>query len=130
LLTYQLEFLERNNNKEVTIITNENFSKNIIDFLLSYEGKLQIKILKTSNRGINILNSIKNEIKHNNFVLMSIESLLYFDLFKLVDEHIDNRLLIILVLNNYNCDTQKLNFLKKKEIESNCIVSKIIIPQI
>ena len=98
--------------------------------MLSYEGKLQIKILKKSNRGINILNSIKNEIKHNNFVLMSIESLLYFDLFKLVDEHIDNRSLIILVLNNYNYDTQKLNFLKKKEIESNCIVSKIIIPQI
>ena len=130
MLIYQLEFLERNNNKEVTIITNENFSKNINDFLLSYEGKLQIKILKTSNRGINILNSIKNEIKNNNFILMSIESILYFYLFKLVDEHIDNRSLIILVLNNYNYDTQKLNFLKKKEIESNCIVSKIIIPQI
>ena len=121
LLSYQLEFLERNNIKEVTIITNENFSKNINDFLLSYEGELQIKIFTTNNKGINILNSIKNEIKHNNFILMSVESLLYFDLFKLIDEHIDNRSLITLVLNEDNYDTQKLNFLKKKEIELYCI---------
>ncbi len=41
MLTYQLEFLERNNIKEVTIITNENFSKKINDFLLSNEGEFK-----------------------------------------------------------------------------------------
>ena len=116
LLTYQLEFLERNNIKEVTIITNKTFSKNIEELLVSYEGELQINTLTTNNKGINILNFIKKEIKHNNFILMSAEALLYFDLFKLLDSHIDNRALITLVLNNYNYNTQKLNFLKKKEI--------------
>ena len=47
MLTYQLEFLERNNIKEVTIITNENFSKKINDFLLSNEGELN-KIIKNT----------------------------------------------------------------------------------
>ena len=47
---------------------------------------------------------------------MSAESLLYFDLFKLLDSHIDNRALVTLVLNNYNYNNQKLNFLKKKDI--------------
>jgi len=109
LLTYQLEFLERNNIKEVTIITNKTFEPN-------YYGELQIKTLKTNSKGINILNFIKKEIKHNNFILMSAESLLYFDLFKLLDSHIDNRALVTLVLNNYNYNNQKLNFLKKKDI--------------
>lgn len=107
LLTYQLEFLERNNIKEVTIITNKTFEPN-------YYGELQIKTLKTNSKGINILNFIKKEIKHNNFILMSAESLLYFDLFKLLDSHIDNRALVTLVLNNYNYNNQKLNFLKKR----------------
>ena len=116
LLTYQLEFLERNNIKEVTIITNKTFLKNIEEILISYEGELKINTLTTNNKGINILNFIKKEIKHNNFILMSAESLLYFDLFKLLDSHIDNRALVTLVLNNYNYNNQKLNFLKKKDI--------------
>ena len=91
LLTYQLEFLERNNIKEVTIITNKTFLKNIEEILISYEGELKINTLTTNNKGINILNFIKKEIKHNNFILMSAESLLYFDLFKLLDSHWNRR---------------------------------------
>ena len=47
MLTSQLKFLERNNIKEVTIITNENFSKKINDFLLSNEGELNKTIKNT-----------------------------------------------------------------------------------
>ena len=121
LLAYQLEFLEQCNIRDVFIITNKANSKSIDDYLSTqfFGEKIKPVLVTTNKEGMDIFSIIKNKLTKSNFILMSGDSILSFDLNSFIDAHIEEKCLVSLILNDISNNTnQKLNFLKEEGFEA------------
>ena len=121
LLAYQLEFLEQCNIRDVFIITNKANSKSIDDYLSTqfFGEKIKPVLITTNKEGMDIFSIIKNKLTKSNFILMTGDSILSFDLNSLIDAHIEEKCLVSMILNDIsNNNNQKLNFLKEEGFEA------------
>ena len=116
ILSYQIEFLERNNIRYFKLITYEEH-RQVFEEFLNQEGqrfKFEVIYLSSTEEETDIFSLIKDTITKNNFILMSCESILNFDLFEFIDNHIEKKSLVSFILNeNFsNILNKKLNFIK------------------
>ena len=114
LLAYQLEFLERSNIRDVYIITNKTYSKSIDNYISSqfFGDKIKPELIITSKENVELFSIIKNKSTKSNFILMSGDTILNFDLNALIDSHIEEKALSTMILNDVSkfSNNQKLNF--------------------
>lgn len=123
LIAYQLEFLERCGFKQINVIYNPSFSPNIKDYISSEfkSDNLKPLLIPYENEVLDI-NSIFTIIKHksnySNFILMSGDSILNFDLNVFIDEHISTKTLLSIILNDTSSiKNLHLSFSKSKVTE-------------
>ena len=109
ILFYQLEFLERQGIKKVKILINKDdiVSKPILD---SYQGPIKFDLIPIPKEKLGIFDAIKKRLDNTNFILIEGDSLLYFNLWEFIDNHIDNNNLVSLVLQQKET---RLNYMKK-----------------
>ena len=94
ILFYLLEFFERNNFKEVNLVTLPKFSFQINTVIQSYIGNIKPIVLTTKDEttfeDLNIFDFIHKKVTKHNFILMKSNCLLDFDLSRLLDYHFLN----------------------------------------
>lgn len=118
LLFYQLEFFERQGIKKVNLILSGDIILVTDLYLKEYKGVQINKIPFDSDKDIYYLFSkIKEHSTKNNFIIVDGDSLFSFDLFEFIDNHIDNRNLISMILQKKNLKELKLSFLKREKID-------------
>lgn len=116
LLYYQLEFLERNFIREVHILTLSDLSFKLNNAIHNYKGNIKPTILTTTRETFeetNILKFIEKKVTQNNFIIFRGDSIVNFDLCKLLDLHLLQSNFISMVVNRE--DTQESS--KSKLIE-------------
>ena len=107
ILFYQLEFLERQNIKDVHLLIKPDDIE-ITKLVESYKGNIKIDYIEVKNEGLEIFNLIKNKLTKNNFILIEGDSILSFDLGQCIDYHIDNKNLITLTLQKKEAELKKM----------------------
>ena len=117
ILFYQLEFLERQNIKEVHLLINKDDIVSTNIFISQYLGPIKIDLIEINNEGLEIFQIIRKKITKNNFIIIEGDSLLSFDLFEFLDFHVDNKNLINLILKKKEFEYSKLSFLKDETID-------------
>ena len=109
ILFYQLEFLERQRIKKVKILIKEDDieTKRALD---SYKGPIKYDFIPISKEKLGIFDAIKKRLDNKNFILIEGDSILSFNLWELIDNHINNNNILSLVLQQKEI---KLNYMKK-----------------
>jgi NDP-sugar pyrophosphorylase family protein len=120
ILFYQLEFLERQNIKEVHLLFNkEDLQKEIVSNLASkYKGSIKLDLIETSMEVFEIFNTIKSNITKNNFLLIEGDSIISFNLGDFIDNHIDNKNLVTLILQKKESELTKMKFLREDTLDN------------
>lgn len=120
ILFYQLEFLERQNIKEVHLLFNkEDLQKEIVSNLASkYKGSIKLDLIETSMEVFDIFNTIKSNITKNNFLLIEGDSIISFNLGDFIDNHIDNKNLVTLILQKKESELTKMKFLREDTLDN------------
>ena len=119
LLFYQLEFLERQNIKQVSLIILKNDINNVKKVVSTYAGSIKIDYIKLSEyEGIEIFSTIKKKITKTNFILIEADSILSFDLEGMIDNHIDNNNLVTMILQKKETELNKMKFLRDDAIDA------------
>lgn len=120
LLAYQLEYFERQGIKEIFIITNKKYYQGVEDYISSqFIGEIKAEIIITNKENFDLFNVIKNKVTKSNFLLVSGDSIINFNLNTFIDNHILEHSLVSLILTE---DTQKFynqrfKFLSNKSIQ-------------
>jgi NDP-sugar pyrophosphorylase family protein len=116
ILSYQLEFLERNNIKYFKLITYEEHRQVFEEFFNQNIQRLKFEViyLPSTEEETDIFSLIKDTITKNNFILISCDSILNFDLFEFIDNHFEKKSLVSFILNDNfsNISNKKLSFMK------------------
>ena len=116
ILSYQLEFLERNNIKYFKLITYEEHRHVFEEFFNQNIQRLKFEViyLPSTEEETDIFSLIKDTITKNNFILISCDSILNFDLFEFIDNHFEKKSLVSFILNDNfsNISNKKLSFMK------------------
>ena len=109
ILFYQLEFLERQRINKVKLLINEDDieTKRALD---SYQGPIKYDFVPILKDKLGLFDIIKKNLDYKNFILIEGDSILSFNLWELIDNHIDNNNIVSLVLQQKE---NKLNCLKK-----------------
>ena len=109
ILFYQLEFLERQGIKKVKLLISKDDieTKRALD---SYQGPIKYDFIPILKDKLGLFDVIKKRLDYKNFILIEGDSLLSFNLWELIDNHIDNNNILSLVLQKKE---NKLNYLKK-----------------
>ena len=109
ILFYQLEFLERQGIKKVKLLISKDDieTKRALD---SYQGLIKYDFIPILKDKLGLFDVIKKRLDYKNFILIEGDSLLSFNLWELIDNHIDNNNILSLVLQKKE---NKLNYLKK-----------------
>ena len=120
ILFYQLEFLERYNIKDVHILLNkEDLQKDIVSNLASnYKGSIKLDFIETSMEVFDIFNTIKSNKTKNNFLLIEGDSIFSFNLGDFIDNHIDNKNLVSLILQKKENELTKMKFLREDTLDN------------
>lgn len=118
ILFYQLEFLERQNIKEVHFLLKSEDLEITRNLLNSYVGKINKNYIDVKSEGLEIFNIIKNKLTKNNFILIEGDSILSFDLGEFIDYHIDNKDLITMVLQKKEPELSKMKDFREDIIEA------------
>ena len=120
ILFYQLEFLERYNIKDVNILLNkEDLQKDIITNLASkYKGSIKLNFIETSMEVFDIFSTIKSNKTKNNFLLIEGDSIFSFNLGDFIDNHIDNKNLVSLILQKKENELNKMKFLREDTLDN------------
>ena len=120
ILFYQLEYLERQNIKEVHLLLNkDDLQKDMVSNLANkYKGTIKIDIMETSMEVLEIFNTIKSNITKNNFILIEGDSILSFNFGELIDNHIDNKNLVTLILQKKENELTKMKFLREDILDN------------
>ena len=109
ILFYQLEFLERQGIKKVNLLISKDDieTKRALD---SYQGPIKYDFIPITKDKLGLFDVIKKRLDYKNFILIEGDSLLSFNLWELIDNHIDNNNILSLVLQKKE---NKLNHLEK-----------------
>ena len=109
ILFYQLEFLERQGIKKVKLLISKDDieTKRALD---SYQGPMKYDFIPILKDKLGVFDAIKKSLDYKNFILIEGDSILSFNLWELIDNHIDNNNILSLVLQKKE---NKLNYLKK-----------------
>ena len=109
ILFYQLEFLERQGIKKVKILIDKNdiASQSVLE---TYKGPIKYDLIPILKDKLGIFDTIKKRLDNKNFILIEGDSLLSFNLWELIDNHIDNNSILSLVLQQKE---KKVNYMKK-----------------
>ena len=109
ILFYQLEFLERQGIKKVKLLISKDDieTKRALD---SYQGPIKYDFIPILKDKLGVFDVIKKRLDYKNFILIEGDSILSFNLWELIDNHIDNNNILSLVLQKKE---NKLNYLKK-----------------
>ena len=109
ILFYQLEFLERQKINKVKILIKEDDieTKRALD---TYQGPIKYDFITITKDKLGLFDVIKEKLDYKNFILIEGDSILSFNLWELIDNHIDNNNIVSLVLQQKE---NKLNCLKK-----------------
>ena len=120
ILFYQLEYLERQNIKEVHLLLNkDDLQKDMVSNLAhKYKGTIKIDIIETSMEVLEIFNTIKSNITKNNFILIEGDSILSFNFGEFIDNHIDNKNLVTLILQKKENELTKMKFLREDTLDN------------
>lgn len=125
ILFYQLEFFERQGIKKVNLLINSDVRVASDLYLKEYKGIEINQIPFDANKDIYYLfGKIKEHLTKKNFILVEGDSIFSFDFWEFVDNHIDNKNLISLILQKKNLTQTKLPFLKKKNLDIFAISSE------
>ena len=97
ILFYQLEFLERQKINKVKILIKEDDieTKRALD---TYQGPIKYDFITITKDKLGLFDVIKEKLDYKNFILIEGDSLLSFNLWELIDNHIDNNNIVSLVL--------------------------------
>ena len=117
ILFYQLEFLERQNIKEVYLLIKPDDIE-ITKLIKSYKGNIKIDFIEVKNEGLELFNGIKNKLTKSNFILIEGDSLLSFDLGQCIDYHIDKKNLITLILQKKEEELKKMQKFREEVTEA------------
>lgn len=121
ILFYQLEFLERQNIKEVHLLQNNDGLEKSKSFISSYIGKIKINFIEIKSESLgtlDIFNSIKNKLTKKNFILIEGDSILSFNYDDFIDYHIDNKNLLSLVLQKKENELEKMKTFREDITEA------------
>ena len=109
ILFYQLEFLERQGINKVKILANKDYIV-IKQALDNYKGPIKYEFIELKEKlGLGLFDAIKSNLDYKNFILIEGDSILSFNLWDMIDNHIDNNNLLSLVLQQ----KADANYLKK-----------------
>ena len=118
ILFYELEFFERQGIQKVNLLINNDVQFEADLYLKEYKGIELNKIPFDANKDICYLfGKIKEHLTKNNFILVEGDSIFNFDLWEFIDNHIDNKTLISLILQKRNLALTKLPYLKKENLD-------------
>ena len=118
IIFYQLEFLERNNIKEVNILVIQELLEKTESFVSQYKGNLKLNVIGIKADYLEIFSTIQKKITKNNFLLLEGDTILSFDLGELIENHIDNKNLLTLLLQKKESELSKLKFLREEALEA------------
>ena len=118
ILFYQLEFLERQNIKEVHLLQNSYDLEKTKNFISTYIGKINIDFIEVKNEALDIFNAIKNKLTKNNFILIEADSILSFNFNEFLDYHIDNKNLLSLILQKKETELEKMKTFRDEVTEA------------
>ena len=121
ILFYQLEFLERQNIKEVHLLQNNDDLEKSKSFISSYIGKIKINFIEIKSESLgtlDIFNAIKNKLTKKNFILIEGDSILSFNFDDFIDYHIDNKNLLSLVLQKKENELEKMKTFREDITEA------------
>ena len=113
ILFYQLEFLERQGIKKVKIIIDKNDveSKPILD---SFKGKIEYDIIPINTEKLDLFEVIRRRLDHNNFILIEGDSILSFDFWKFIENHLNNNNILSMVLQKQDSGVKYLKKWREK----------------
>ena len=113
IIFYQLEFLERQGIKKVKLLIDKDdiASKPILD---SFKGKIKFDIIPINTEKLNLFELIKKRLDHNNFILIEGDSILSFDMWKFIENHLNNNNLVSLVLQKQDNEIKHLKKWREK----------------
>ena len=97
ILFYQLEFLERKGIKKVKILIREDDIETK-RALYYYKGPIKFEFIPILKGKFGEFNTIKKNLDNKNFILIEGDSILDFNLWELIDNHIDHNNILSLVL--------------------------------
>ena len=118
IIFYQLEFLERNNIKEVNILVIQEELEKTQSFVSLYKGSLKFNFIGLDTDYTEILSAIKKKVTKNNFLLLEGDTILSFDLGELIENHIDNKNLLTLILQKKEEELSKLKHLREETLDA------------
>lgn len=118
ILFYQLEFLERNNIKEVHLLVNNDSKEKTKEIISKYKSSLKINFCEITNELSDIFVIIKNNLTKKNFLLIEADSILSFNLGNFIDYHIVNNNLISLIIQKKDSELNKLKFTQEDLIDT------------
>ena len=103
IIFYQLEFLERQGIKKVKLLIDKDdiASKPILD---SFKGKIKFDIIHINTDKLNLFEVIRERLDHNNFILIEGDSILSFDMWKFIENHLNENNLLSLVLQKQDSE--------------------------
>lgn len=121
ILFYQLEFLERQNIKEVHLLQNNDGLEKSKSFISSYIGKIKINFIEIKSESLgtlDIFNAIKNKLTKKNFILIEGDSILSFNFDDFIDYHIDNKNILSLILQKKENQLEKMKTFREDITEA------------
>lgn len=118
ILFYQLEFLERQNIKEVHLLVNKDNFVLTNTLTSGYFGPIKIDLIEINDQGLDIFTKIKSKLTKNNFILIEGDSILSFNLSEFLDFHIDNKNLVSLILQKKDLNFTKFAFSKDETLNA------------
>ena len=113
IIFYQLEFLERQGIKKVKLLIDKDdiASKPILD---SFKGKIKFDIIHINTDKLNLFEVIRERLDHNNFILIEGDSILSFDMWKFIENHLNENNLLSLVLQKQDSEIKHLKKWREK----------------
>ena len=116
ILFYQLEFLERQKINKVKILIKEDDieTKRALD---TYQGPIKYDFITITKDKLGLFDVIKEKLDYKNFILIEGDSLLSFNLWELIDNHIDNNNIVSLVLQQKENKLNSLKTLREKTVD-------------
>ena len=118
ILFYQLEFLERQNIKEVHLLVNKDNYVLTNTLTSGYFGPIKIDLIEINDQGLDIFTKIKSKLTKNNFILIEGDSILSFNLSEFLDFHIENKNLVSLILQKKESNFSKFAFSKDETLNA------------
>ena len=101
------------------LFNKEDLQKEIVSNLASkYKGSIKLDLIETSMEVFDIFNTIKSNITKNNFLLIEGDSIISFNLGDFIDNHIDNKNLVTLILQKKESELTKMKFLREDTLDN------------